>query len=76
LLAVFAQLQGASLTCVGVGPELATLKASASKNVTFLGSVDNAEIKSLCLTHDFLILPSLKSHGVWLSKKHFILDCL
>jgi len=60
LLAVFAQLQGARLTCVGVGPELEALKSDASENVSFLGSVDNAEIKSLCSTHDFLILPSLK----------------
>lgn len=60
LLSAFAQLHGATLTCVGVGPELASLQASAPKNVTFLGSVDNAGIKNLCLTHDFLILPSLK----------------
>lgn len=59
LITLFNELDDFSLTIVGDGEELPSLKEFANSNITFLSSVENNSLKNILLAHNIFILPSL-----------------
>lgn len=59
LLKAFSKLPHLNLTIVGSGPLELKLKKYATKNVTFIGHVDNSKLNKILSNHNSLILPSL-----------------
>ena len=59
LIQAFSKLPHINLTIVGSGPLEIELKKNASKNVNFIGHVDNSKLHELLNSHNSLILPSI-----------------
>lgn len=59
LLEAFSKLPNIKLTIVGSGPLDIELKKYATKNVNFIGHVDNSKLDELLSSHNSLILPSI-----------------
>lgn len=59
LLETFNRLTECSLTIIGVGPLKETLKSNANSNISFIGTVNNTELKEYFVNNNFLILPSI-----------------
>ncbi|MGI2012754.1 glycosyltransferase [Shewanella oncorhynchi] len=49
-----------SLTIIGTGEDEAMLRAMDANNVDFLGAINNDALAAHFMSHDFLLLPSLK----------------
>jgi len=59
LIKVFNELEGYTLTIVGIGEEEVYLKNIAKENIVFLGSIKNKDIKYKFEENDIFILPSV-----------------
>lgn len=58
LFEVFSRLPDCTLTVCGDGPLRSQLEAMAPGNVSFIGSLANAEVFAAICRHDFTVLPS------------------
>jgi glycosyltransferase involved in cell wall biosynthesis len=59
-----ANRSGLPLDVVGVGPELAALRARAKANVVFHGAVDDRKLKALLEGCRMLLLPGVEDFGI------------
>jgi glycosyltransferase involved in cell wall biosynthesis len=64
VVAAMTKLQAERLVVVGVGPELPRLRAMAGPNVTFLGEVDEAELRWLYERSAGLVSSSFEDFGL------------
>ena len=55
---------GVPLDVVGIGPDLARLRARAGENVTFLGSLNSDELRTLYRRTQALVLPAEEDFGI------------
>ena len=60
----FATLPGERLVVAGVGPDAAALRAFAGPNVTFVGAVEDAELRWLYRASDALVAASHEDFGL------------
>lgn len=59
LIDIFNDLNEYSLTIIGIGEEEKYLKKIANKNIKFIGSVANENLKEYFLDNDIFLLPSI-----------------
>lgn len=59
LVEIFNNSEDYTLTIIGTGPLEEKLKMKSKSNITFIGHIDNKNLKKYFLTNDIFILPSI-----------------